>query len=227
MLQNPISQEDFSSAHYLLQHTADNMLARLEWMTLQPNVIINLGCKTGYSADLLKKRYSKAEIVAENKIISLVDHSVDLIFANLVLPWCAEIKKMLQTWRRVLKPEGVIIFSSLGPDTLMQLHLPPEQIIPVFADMHDIGDALMQARFADPVLDVDLFTVRYQQGETVMRELRITGFLTEEVKLDLQNGLEVTYEVIYGHAFGPSVEVDQTMDEEGIVRIPLGHLRRK
>lgn len=221
---------------FLLQHTVDGMLLRLSWMTLQPAVIVDLGCKIDYSSEQLKKRYSDAKIIVqergggEEEIISLPDHSVDLIFANLVLPWCQDVKATLQSWRRIVKPEGIILFSSLGPDTLIDLNLPREKIIPIFADMHDVGDALMQARFSDPVLDVDYVTVRYREGEKLIRELHAIDFLADDVEHiepNVEQGYQIRYEVVYGHAFGPDIEVDHVMDDEGMVRVPLAHLRNR
>jgi malonyl-CoA O-methyltransferase len=136
-----ITPAAYAQAAVLAQAINAEMLARLEWVTLQPNIILDVGCGTGQGTQLLQQRYPEAQIIALDNAypmlqftkqqasstvsvcadaaqLPLVSHSVDLIFANLLLPWCADIASVLSEWRRVLRPEGLLMFSSLGPDTL-------------------------------------------------------------------------------------------------------------
>ncbi len=89
----------------------------------------------------------------------LPDASFDLVFSNLMLPWCEDIDAVFAEVARVLKPRGLFTFTTFGPDTLVELraawraaddasHVHP------FTDMHDLGDGLVRAGFAEPVLDV-------------------------------------------------------------------------
>lgn len=213
---------------FLLHEIAEAMLERLEWMTLKPSVILDV---SGSHADVLKKRYKDAKIIAgnEQEIVALADHSVDLIFANLILPWRDDLENVLREWRRLLRPEGIVLFSSLGPDTLKELRGQCESPIKL-VDMHDLGDAVAKARFSDPVLDTEILTVTYREIPTMIHELQVTNMITTaQLKLE-RNADDVyalTYEIVYGHAFGPSLEVDQVADETGVVKIPLAHLRRR
>jgi len=221
---------------FLSQHVGLHMLRRLEWMTLQPEIIIEMNSQKGVCAELLQKRYPKAKIVSlttdEIEIITLPEQSVDLIFANMTIPWCHDLKKMLYDCRRLLRLDGLFIFSSLGPDTLQELRAEfADAILIHLMDMHDIGDELIHARFQDPVLDVDSFQVTYRQCETLIAELQSMHILAEDLTLrqleaNSEGLFNLTYEVIYGHAWGPSVTVDNTADEDGVVKIPLSHLRR-
>jgi malonyl-CoA O-methyltransferase len=218
--------EQNNNAFFLARTVAENMLANLEWMTLQPEQMVVLGGEVDYSAELLKKRYPQAKMATE--IINLPDHSVDLIFANLVLPWCQELKKILHDWRRIIRPEGLLMFSSLGPDTLKELKT---SLLPALIDMHDIGDELVHARFADPVMEMDQVTVSYSELQKLTHELQLSNMIGKEAHINMNpnadNIFSLTYEVIYGHAWGPSLDVDHVADESGVVKIPLAHLRRK
>lgn len=258
-----VSPSAYAAAAVLANEVAEQMLSRLEWVTLQPKVIVDVGCGVGSSAALLRKRYPAAQVIALDIAYPMLqyakqqeecsldwvnadtcelpfrDHSVDFVFANMVLPWVGNIEKLLREWRRVLRPDGLLMFSGLGPDTLLTWRDALADItVPDLIDMHEIGDALTRCKFADPVLDVDYFTLTYRQIEVLYQELNASGmlFAIDQDETLLEKGLEkrmpnglwsTTYEVVYGHAFGPHDLVDHVADEMGIVRIPLSHLRRR
>jgi len=90
------------------------MHKRLNVIKLNPEKILNNGCGDEI---LLAERYPKAEIMNERDILSLPSCSVDLIFSNLLLPWERDYTRLIKEWRRVLRENGVVLFSSLGPDT--------------------------------------------------------------------------------------------------------------
>jgi malonyl-CoA O-methyltransferase len=175
---------------------------------------------------------------ADGAALPFPDQSVDLVFANLILPWVSDVESMLREWRRVLRPDGLLVFTSLGPDTLQawRIYL-GDYTIPNFSDMHEIGDMLTRARFSDPVMDVEYYTLTYSEPSTLLSELQASGMLVAHSRLDLIENAEVprtekgrlalTYEVVYGHAWGPEANVDHVADEFGTVRIPLAHLRRR
>ena len=218
--------------------------------------------RCGIGCGLLKKRYPNAKVIAidqaekmldyakhhqtedinwlcaDAEIIPLEDGSVDLIFMNLLLPWFDDSKKIFSELRRILRPEGLLMFSSLGPDTLIELRESLfDSVLPNLIDMHIIGDELTKARFADPVLDVEYLTVTYREFKKLIYELQVTGILTSDIppdlnaddilKPDTEGKYPITFEIIYGHAWGPSSTVDHVADESGTVRIPLSHLRRR
>jgi hypothetical protein len=104
------------------------------------------------------------------------------------------------------------------------------KITPHLADMHEVGDILTQGRWLDPVMDVEYFTLNYREIKHFFHELYVTAMIdqipTEIVNEPMVDSWSAMYEVVYGHAWGPSLEALQTADQEGIVRIPLSHLRR-
>jgi malonyl-CoA O-methyltransferase len=264
---NSLNPADYAVCAVLANEVGEQMLARLDWVTLDPKIIVDVGCGVGHCTRQLQRRYPKADVVgvdaaypmltfakqqvehqeeqqqiawacADAASLPFPDRSVDLIFANLILPWCADQEGVLREWRRILRPEGLLIFTSLGPDTLNIWHaLLGNVMIPNLTDMHDHGDALTKTRFADPVMDVDYFTLTYRGVEPFFHELQATGMLVDQidevvvaaVKQQVSSGsvFEATYEVIFGHTWGPKENVDHVADEFGTVRIPLAHLRRR
>jgi malonyl-CoA O-methyltransferase len=110
----------------------------------------------------------------------LPDASFDLVFSNLMLPWCEDIDAVFAEVVRVLRPQGLFTFTTVGPDTLAELRSAwrsadrAEHVHP-FTDMHNLGDGLVHAGFAEPVLDVSRYTLTYPDAAALMRDLKATG----------------------------------------------------
>lgn len=232
------------------------MFSRLDFMTLNPQTILDLGCGTGEMAQQLHERYPQAQLLALDLSPAMIEYakknataalcvcadaqqlplraqSVDLIFANFLLPWHDNTTLLLRECKRILKAEGVFMFTALGPDTLLEWSgIFAEETLPRRVDMHDFGDALLKEGFQDPVLDVNHYTVNYRDSDKLMMELCATGMLTESMSLDLLTSSEedtwsVTYEIIYAHAFAPQKSAQTTFNaDQGMVKVPLSHLRK-
>jgi malonyl-CoA O-methyltransferase len=112
--------------------------------------------------------------------LPLATGSVDLVFSNLMLQWCAPPDLAFAEIQRVLAPGAPLVFSTFGPDTLRELRAawsaadPLEHVNP-FVDMHDLGEALVRAGFTEPVLDVDRHRLGYADAPALMRELKAIG----------------------------------------------------
>jgi malonyl-CoA O-methyltransferase len=249
---HPVPAE-YAACAVLANTVGDEMLQRLEWVKMQPRVILDVGCGTGNFTQKLQRVYPAAQVIgfdvaypmlkfareqesqnlfscADAGELPLKNSSVDLIFANLVLPWCGDVKKLLQEWRRVLRPDGLLVFTALGVDTLLEFQaILKGSIIPSCVDMHDLGDALTAGKFAEPIMDVDYFTLTYRSLRQFLREMEVTGMLlpVDESVFAGETQLQyaATFEVVYGHAWRPSAVADLTADEEGVVRVPLAYLR--
>lgn len=113
--------------------------------------------------------------------LPFADGSFDLVWSNLALAWTARPESWLREWHRVLKVGGLLMFTTYGPDTLRTLreafaeadalpHVHP------FVDMHDLGDALVGCRYADPVMDMEMLTLTYPSVEALLRELHAIGY---------------------------------------------------
>jgi len=121
---------------------------------------------------------------AEN--LPFAKNSIDLIFSNATLQWCNDLDHTFAEFKRVLRPDGLLMFSTFGPDTLKELRdswrtadaLSSNEYpthVHDFIDMHDIGDAMLRAGFSDPVMDVENFTLTYPDAYQLMRELKTLG----------------------------------------------------
>jgi malonyl-CoA O-methyltransferase len=164
-----------------------------------------------------------------------------------MLQWCQDPGRAIAEVLGVLRPGGLFAFSSLGPDTLHELReswAAADQATHVntFVDMHDLGDALLHAGFADPVIDSDRVIMNYESVPGLMQDLRNLGAanvnqsrrksLTGKGRLTkmlqayetkrMGGKLPATYEVIYGHAWKPA---GNTGHENGTFRISLDTLK--
>ncbi len=209
------------------------MLSRLQWMLATPAVMVELKGKGASTPLNWQDHYPEARVLAEENL-PLPDHSVDLIFANLFLSWQPDLPSVLRDWKRCLSPNGFVMVSMLGLDTLRECRAFIDAAHrPALIDMHEVGDALVQAGFVDPVLDVERITVSYGHTHRVIEDLLASGFwfppsLTAEDKarLCVENQIKtLTYEVIYAHAFVPTVE-EVSSQESGVTKIPLSQIRR-
>lgn len=209
----------------LARETAEQMIFRLSLVAMQPVRILAIG---DFAETLLKERYPSAEMIHSTHV---PDHSIDLVFANLVLPWCQDKEMVLREWQRVLRKEGLLMMTSFGPDTLWEVH-ERDALLPSCVDMHNIGDELAQTGFADPVLDVEYFTLTYREHQQLLHELYLTHMIASEqaaltIEKNKEGILALTYEVIYGHAWGTGRQLGYNADEMGTVKIPLAALRRR
>ena len=160
---------------------------------------------------------------------------VQMLWANMALHMASDPQALIAQWHRALSVDGYLMFSCLGPDTAKELHAvyaalgwPPAGH--AFTDMHDWGDMLVQAGFAEPVMDMERITLTYADAPRLLQELRGLGVnlhpqrfgalrgrawharllqaLTERLADRAQGGrLSVTFEIIYGHAFKPTPRV--------------------
>jgi malonyl-CoA O-methyltransferase len=165
-------------------------------------------------------------LCADIESLPLANASVGLVWSNLAIQWCNDLDAALQEFHRVLQPESLLMFSTFGPDTLKELRVATSAhngttSVSRFLDMHDIGDAMVRAGFSAPVLDVERFTLTYDDVKSVMRDLKSIGahnatdgrargllgrgFLQnleanyEQFRVD--GKLPATFEVVYGHAW--------------------------
>ena len=186
-------------------------------------------------------------LCADIENLPIQSSSTGLVWSNLALQWCNDLDLVFKEAHRVLQPEGLIMFSTFGPDTLKELRLaanadPSHVHVSRFIDMHDIGDALIRAGFTAPVLDVEHFVLTYDDVMGVMRDLKAIGAhnatdgrsrglqgkgflkkLTENYEQFRQDSkLPATFEVVYGHAWKPEPKLQS---ENGSIPITV-HKRK-
>lgn len=188
----------------------------------------------------LGKAAEATPICADATALPLKSSSVSLVWSNLMLQWQHDPLPALKEAHRVLEIGGMVMFSTLGPDTLKELRaaLPTSDAehLHRFIDMHDIGDAMVKAGFADPVMDMDMINLTYASFDDLLRALRASGsanaskrrprglvgkahwhILRENYdRLKKDGRLPVTIEVVYGHAW--KAEPKLADDGRAIVR---------
>jgi malonyl-CoA O-methyltransferase len=168
-------------------------------------------------------------IVADGGRLPLADESVDLVYSNLMLHWHPMPHQVFAEWKRVLRTEGLMMFSSFGPDTLQELRaaaataLPHARPVP-FIDMHDLGDMMVAAGLASPVMDAEQLTLTFHDPIGLLREVRALGANPRDDRwsaltsgrrarllidaLDARRGADgripLTFEIAYGHAWKPA-----------------------
>ena len=121
-----------------------------------------------------------AQVCADARALPLAEASVDVLFSNLCVQWVEDLDALFAGFRRVLKPNGLLLVSTFGPETLWELrdafaHADAAPHVSPFADIAGFGDALVRAGFRQPVLDREEETTHYPDLPALMRELRAIG----------------------------------------------------
>ncbi len=180
-------------------------------------------------------------VCADVEALPLAPNSVEMVWSNLAMQWCNDLPSTFVELHRVLKPEGLAMFSTLGPDTLKELRHAFRDVdghnhLNRFADMHDIGDMLVHAGFSEPVMDMEYITLTYDDVKSVLHDLKAIGahnatkgrgqglmgksafgrLLANYERLRKDGKLPATYEIIYGHAWKP--EPRKTSEGADIIR---------
>jgi malonyl-CoA O-methyltransferase len=222
-------------------------------MSIEAATVVDLGAATGSGSRLLARRFRRARVVAVDlsrnmleetlrkqgwfsrtstvqasaEALPFVDHSVDVVFANMLLPWLAEPARAFAEISRILRNNGLFLFATLGPDSLDEIRrawskIDAGQHVNQFPDMHDIGDAAVRSGLRDPVLDVDRLSVTYENSQSLFRDLTAMGArnslrgrdrslggaarfrsMTDELESLRRGGvLTLDLELVYGHCWG-------------------------
>jgi len=239
----PLLQKNYPAAQILGVDTSAAMIAAARGQA----------GKSGLSQLINKLLPAKSGIdylCADMAELPLARHNLDLVWSNLALHWHPQPDRVFAEWHRVLKVGGLLMFSCFGPDTLQELRaafadvdLAPHTL--PFVDMHDFGDQLVEAGFAEPVMDMEKITVTYDTAEKLLADARALGgnplqtrrkgLLGKQAYQRMLQGLEkqrradgklaLTFEVIYGHAFRPAPRV--TSSGEAIIRFDLPRKPKK
>jgi malonyl-CoA O-methyltransferase len=229
---------------FLQKEIATRLDAKLDVISGESSVILDLGAGTGLLSKQLSKRFPDSQLIcldfaqaslnynpSSNKIcadayqLPLADNSVDMVISSLMMQWCPDLKQLFSEIHRVLKNNGLILFSTFGPDTLKELKkswlvVDSDTHVNTFTDMHDIGDQMLGAGFQSPVMEMETLTLTYQTVMDLLRDLKAIGAQTVSTRSKSLMGknkfqlmikmyesyrkdgkLPATYEVIYGHAW--------------------------
>jgi len=271
--------QNYDKSAVVQHEVGQRMLDRLELIRLQPERIFDIGTGTGRCCAMLAERYASAQVtgvdlslnmlrLARDRIpwrplrrsrlayvcgdanqLPLRKASADMLFSNLMFQWCNDLDHLLRQLRPLLRREGLLMFSTFGPDTLKELRTCWQDVddythVNAFMDMHDIGDALVRTGFDAPVLDVDRIVVTYPDLTTLMTDLKTLGAhnvtagrrrgltgkgrlaAVQEAydKLRVDGRLPATYEIIYGHAWQANDAIHGSGGGYNQVKIPVSKI---
>jgi malonyl-CoA O-methyltransferase len=272
------NSKDFTYDHALLLKDAGAVTASGNSTVASAAKVLDLGAGTGHAALALKRRYRAAQVVAldlapgmlqeagrrqtllrrfrrvcaDAAALPLGTASVDLVFSNLMLQWCNDPDAVFRECRRVLKPGGLLTFTTFGPDTLVELRRAwaaaddGHTHVNRFIDMHDLGDALVRSGLAEPVLDVERYTLTYATARDLMRDLKAIGahnatagrprgltgrgaFMRMAAEYEThrrEERLPATYEVVFGQAWAP-MSASRARVAPGEVTVPVARIGRR
>jgi len=253
--------KSYAGASRLESEIGARMLERLDYMKLAPRRVLDAG--SGPPQRLLGKRYPQAEVIALDFSLGMLragtgwldvfrkktsicgdiarlpiaSGAIDLVWSNMALHWAADPLAALREFHRVMAVDGLLMFSTLGPDTLAELRQAAGAArVHAFADMHDLGDMLVASGFAEPVMDMERLTLVYANGAALLADLRASGqtsaradrarglagrgflaALHAGLAAQLRDGkLPVSFEVVYGHAWKAAPK--RSADGRSIVR---------
>ncbi len=247
----------YDEAAVLQREVGERLVGRLDYIRIAPRRVLDLGAGTGHLTALLLDRYRKAEVwaadfapamlrraqkrggwrrrpkvvCADAGALPFADDCFDLVVSNLMLQWCLPQATYLAEIRRVVAANGLLMFSTFGPDTLKELRAAWAEVdggrhVHEFMDMHDVGDALLATGFSGPVMDMEMVTLTYGELLGLMRDLKAIGAVNADAGRqrglfgrqayrrlcqayerfrDAAGLLPATYEVVYGHAWVPDV----------------------
>lgn len=267
----------YDAAAVLQRTVGERLLERLDLIKVTPARVLDVGSGTGYCSRRLQQRYRRAQVFGvdlahglarratskagwfsrtrfvcgDAEALPLAERSMDIVLSNLTLQWCRP-DVVFRECMRVLRPGGVLMFTSFGPDTLRELRgawrtVDAQPHVHTFIDMHDLGDALVRAGFGDPVMDMEHFTLTYTDVMSLLRDLKqigahhagkervrgLTGkgrfrrFQAAYEQLRRDGKIPATYEVVYGHAWAPAQPPSSYRRTDGAIAVPLSQVKRR
>lgn len=256
---------------YVQTEIAQRLLSHFDGILIDPEVILDLGTSTGTTASLLRQQFPEADVIgvdfaegllkqsqrpgsaicADAEALPFKDASMDCVASNLMLQWC-DISKVFNEVQRILKPNGLWIFSTLGPDSMFEIKqswasVDDHHHANDFLDLHDVGDALVKSKLIEPVMEMEPLTLHYHSLKALMQDIRGIGaqnrhpqqstglmgkqrwqaFTSAFDQFKVDNAYPLTYEVIYGHAWKAEPSQTVTQNAQGEAHFPLDYLRRR
>ena len=199
------ASRSYEQSAVLQREVSARLLERLTEIGKPARRVLDIGAGTGTSIRNLQQHYPEAECVALDSALSMLlesgqrnttagtsavcgdastlpfaDSIFDLVFSSLTMQWCSDLEVVFGEVRRVLAAKGLFLFTTLGPDTLYELRDSWAQVdslvhVNRFSDMHDVGDALLRAGFADPVVDMERIVLTQPDVQTLLHDLKALG----------------------------------------------------
>lgn len=243
------------------QEIGRRLLSRLEYMRISPQCILDMGAGTGTLTQALKTRFPESTVVgldfalgmaqkiqqktgllsvcADMHRLPFASNTFDLIVSNCTLQWSPDPKQFFTACHHALKPNGTLLLTTFGPDTLKELRVAFQAVsltphVHDFMDMHLLGDCCLKLGFLDPVLDREDITVFYQKLTTLLKDLKRLGATNQHpnrarglmgkgtwqrmldnysTRCQTTDKFPATYEVLYCHALKKPAHPNQPQIE--------------
>jgi len=245
--------DTYDASAVLQKEIAKRLTDRLDYIKHSPKTVLDVGSGTGFITQDLLKRYPKSSIIALDLAFSMArksqqlggwfrkplavcadaeqlplkPDSIELLISSLMLQWSNDLKQTFTGFHSVLAPNGLLLFSTFGPETLREMRESWATVDNVphtsnFLDMHEVGDALLQSGFINPVTDMEMITMTYANVRQLMRDIkqigasnthseRNKGLMGKQKLKAFEAAYEqfktsedlypATWEIIYGHAW--------------------------
>lgn len=243
------------TAPWLHGEAARRMAERLPIVRMRPDTVLAWAPCVGGGSEVLQKAYPEARVLAVEPEAAarqpaaarpwwsfrrapatplapaeLAEGAGQLLWSNMGLHGSAEPQAVLRAWHRALAVDGFLMFSTWGAGTLQRLRdvyrdagwpVPQAPLV----DMHDLGDMLIEAGFADPVMDQETITLTWADAAAALAELRslggnvalgrfpglrtprwrdrLAGALLQQAR-NAEGRIALDFEIVYGHAFRPA-----------------------
>lgn len=268
----------YAAVARLQAQVGSELLERLQFFRLEPRVIVDLGCGVGGTATLLRRRFPRARVIAIDSALLMTrearrhqrfwrrfdcvcadacalplgDQSIDLVYSNLMLQWCDDPATLFAQVQRALRPGGLMLFSTFGPDTLHELRtawasVDAESHVSAFADMPQLGAAMSGSGLSEPVMDRELRRVHYSDVRALMSELRAIGarhaasdrrrtltgparmqsMIEHYESLRTSSGIPASWEIIYGAGFAGAPRPGTDGRAGGEFAVAVGSIRSR
>jgi len=267
----------YDKAAFIQKEVGERLLEKLSYSETPLKNILDVGAGTGLLTRQLQQKFPQSSLFgldlaqgmmqwakntqrwhlwkrnpsylcADMEKLPFLDDSFDLVFSNFTLQWSLSVQESFAEFKRVLKPNGILLFSTLGPKTLYELRdswfkANSAPHVNTFMDMHDYGDLLLNTDFSRPVMDMEMITVTYTEVKHLLQDLKATG--ARNINNNRTKGMTskhcfqkmlqayeayktdgvypATYEILYGHAI-KSQSTLYRAQEDGTIKIPANKI---